>query len=178
MKKISIFLFAVVLNLFLLVACGGGTTTPEKVEPKANQATPPAEQKAAQTQTYKVGDTVKMGDLQFTLNSVTLDKGNEFMKPDQGKKWVVFDGTVENLGSQSTTISSMLMFSVVDSKGYKADLSIGANTKGQLDGELGSGRKMSGQIAFELDANEKALEFIFEPNVFGFGQAIYKVDAP
>lgn len=56
--------------------------------------------------------------------------------------------------------------------------SIGAETKGQLDGELGPGRKMSGQIAFELDTVEKNLEFIFEPNVFGSGQAIYKVDTP
>jgi len=165
MKKI---LFIVLIVLLSVVGCT--STTPEK----STTANDPAEQ-PKQPEYFKIGDTVKMDKIDITLNSVHLDKGSEFMKPESGKKWVVFDATVKNNSQETVAMSSILMFKAVDSKGYSGEMSIGADTKGSLDGELGPGRVMSGQLAYEFDTAEKNLEFIFEPNVFGTGQAIYRV---
>ena len=69
------------------------------------------------------------------------------------------------------------MFSLYDSEFYSKEMAMFAETKGSLDGELGAGRTMRGEVAFEVGAAETEWEFIFEPNIFGFGQAIYKITA-
>ncbi len=163
------------LFAFLLLACGD-ETTPERVE-KPQQDEVVEEKAEAKQEIFKLGETVKMGDLSFTLNSARWDSGDEFMKPDEGEKWLTLDATIENLGEKSEVISSLMMFSLFDEGNYSRDLEIFADTKGSLDGELGAGRKMSGEIAFNVEADQNEWEFIFEPNFLGFGQAIFLVNA-
>jgi hypothetical protein len=168
----KLFVVLMLIAALLLAGCGE-TVTPEKVdpdEPGEETGTPAAEK-------YVVGDTVKMGDLQFTLNGVRYEKGSEFWAPDEGTRWLVFDCTLENKGDESESISSLLMFTLYDSDSYKKDIAMADNLKGSLDGELGAGRKMAGEIAFTVDEDESAWEFVFEPQVFGFGQAIYDISA-
>lgn len=124
---------------------------------------------------YSIGDAVTMGNLEFAVNSVRWDYGDEFISPDQGERWLVVDATIDNLSDESEAISSMIMFDLVDMDGYSQDLSIVADTRGQLDGELGANRTMSGEIAFTVQEEESEWEFIFEPNLFGFGQAIFSI---
>lgn len=69
------------------------------------------------------------------------------------------------------------MFTLYDAEGYSKDIAMADNLKGSLDGELGAGRKMAGEVAFTVDEDESAWEFVFEPQVFGFGQAIYDISA-
>ncbi|ACB84400.1 DUF4352 domain-containing protein [Natranaerobius thermophilus] len=124
---------------------------------------------------FNIGDTVKMGELEFTVNSARWDTGDEFMGPDEGERWLVIDCTIENLSDESTSISSMMMFDLIDEEHYSNDLSMGADTEGQLDGELGGGRTMRGEIAYSVSEDHSEWEFIFEPELFGFGQAIYAI---
>lgn len=172
MKKRIGTLLVLVLVFALVISGCGETTTPEKVDNndqgQENENQQPAEK-------FNVGDTVKMGDLHFTLKGVRFSKGDEYWKPEKGKKWIVFDCTLENVGSESESISSLMMFNVYDPEGYQQDIAFPDDLKGSLDGELGAGRKMSGEVAFEVDAEETSWEFIFEPNVFGFGQAIFDI---
>ena len=65
------------------------------------------------------------------------------------------------------------MFSLYDEDHYSRDVEIFADTKGSLDGELGARRTMRGEIAFNVEEGQTKWEFIFQPNVLGFGQAIY-----
>jgi len=183
MNKTRIFsaVSLMVLFLFVFLALGsGGTTEPEKVEkpePVDKEVAAPSPEAEPAHETYFMGDTVKMGDLIFTLNSARWDKGSEFMKPDPGEKWLVFDCTIENASASATTISSFLMFVLYDEENYSSDLTLFADTKGSLDGELGPGRKMRGEIAFDVEEAHSQWEFIFQPNVFGFGQAIFLINA-
>ncbi len=64
-----------------------------------------------------------------------------------------------------------------DADSYSKEIAMADNLKGSLDGELGAGRKMAGEVAFTVDEDESAWEFVFEPQVFGFGQAIYDISA-
>ncbi len=169
MKKL--FVVLMLIAALALVGCGD-TVTPEKVDPDD-----PGEGSGSAAEKYLIGDTVKMGDLQFTLNGVRYEKGSEYWAPDEGTKWLVFDCVIENKGSESEGISSLLMFKLYDADSYAKDIAMADNLKGSLDGELGAGRKMAGEVAFTVDEGEDEWEFVFEPQVFGFGQAIYDISA-
>ena len=126
---------------------------------------------------FAIGDTVKMGDIQLTVNSARWDKGNSFSKPEKGQKWLVLNCTIENTGEESLQVSSLLMFKLYDMLAYARDYEIFADTKGSLDGEVSPGRKIRGEVAFNVDADQDTWEFIFEPNVFGYGQAIFLIES-
>lgn len=68
-----------------------------------------------------------------------------------------------------------MMFKLADSEGYSYNQTIIDNVKGSLDGEIGPARKMRGEIVYEVPKKAQGLEFIFEPNLLGFGQAIFKL---
>jgi len=167
----KLFVVLMLIAALALVGCGD-TVTPEKVDPDD-----PGEGSGSAAEKYLIGDTVKMGDLQFTLNGVRYEKGSEYWAPDEGTKWLVFDCILENKGSESEVISSLMMLSFTTRTAIAREIAMADNLKGSLDGELGAGRKMAGEVAFTVDEDESAWEFVFEPQVFGFGQAIYDISA-
>lgn len=155
----------------LLAATGcGETVTPRKVGESGTAPSPQHEPKPPQK--FKVGDVIEIGQLRFTVHSVREDKGNEFLLPPEGKRWIVVDATIENLSDKPTVISSVLMFMLADADGRRYTTTLGPNLTGHLDGELAPGSKMRGEVAFEVPKDAKGLELIFAPKVFGFGQAI------
>lgn len=127
-------------------------------------------------ETYNIGDTVEAGDYIFTVNSVREDKGGDFLKPDEGNIYYIIDATVENKGDKSINVSSLLMFTLIDEEGYTYDITFGPDTKGQLDGEIAPGRKLRGELAFEIPADATGLELEIDPSLFGDGKIIYKLD--
>jgi len=155
--------------LFTIILWGCGETT----EPKKATTEPT---KTKQQQTFKIGERVEMGELVITVNSVVDSQGSEFLKPAAGHVFKIVDCTIENLSDQSQAISSLMMFKMADSEGYNYNVTITDSSKPSLDGELGPGRKMRGEIAFEVPTDATGLELIFEPNILGFGQAIFKLD--
>lgn len=167
-KKYRWLLMGLLVMIFFALAGCGTTVTPERVENPAQTQQPAQE-------TFKIGETVKMGNLQFTLNSIRFDDGDQFFVPESGTRWLVLDCTLENAGQEPAIISSLLMFKLYDAENYSKDLAFGPDLKGSLDGELAAGRRMAGEIAFEVGEAEQAWEFVFAPNLFGFGQAIYEL---
>jgi hypothetical protein len=165
--KISLLLALCIM--FTIILCGCGETT----EPK-KATTEPTETK--QQQTFKIGERVEMGELVITVNSVNDSQGSEFIKPAAGHVYKITDCTIENLSDESQGISSLMMFKMADSEGYNYNTTITDSSKPSLDGELGPGRKMRGEVAFEVPIDATGLELIFEPNILGFGQAIFKLD--
>lgn len=166
-QKISLLLALCLLFTIILWGCGE-TTEPKKA------TTEPAETK--QQQTFNIGERVEMGELVITVNSVNDSQGGEFLKPAAGHIYKIVDCTIENLSDESQVISSVLMFKLADSEGYNYNVTITDSSKPSLDGELGPGRKMRGEIAFEVPADATGLELIFEPDILGSGQAIFKLD--
>ncbi|HZJ02972.1 MAG TPA: DUF4352 domain-containing protein [Thermoleophilia bacterium] len=149
-----------------------------EADTEASEATDDSsESEDASSEHFAVGETVKMGDVQFTVNSAHWDTGGEFAQPDPGTQWLLIDATLENTSSESAQISSMLMFKLMDEQGYSRDMSLIADTKGSLDGELGADQMMRGQLAYVVDEGQTQWELIFEPNVFGSGQARYVITA-
>lgn len=162
----------VFLALFLVLALGSSSDTPAKVDNGHEQNGDDPKQ----PEIFAVGDRVQMGDFYITVRSAKFSKGTSFIKPDTGNKWIVIDIELENRSDKSVAVSSLLMFNLYDEENYAGKLAINTDEKGNLNGELGAGRKMAGEITFEVPANHTTFELIFEPNVFGTGQAIFKLE--
>lgn len=93
-RKSTFFLVLVMVLAFTVLAVGcEETTTPERVEKndveqlvKTDDSNDLLEETIAPTtETFSMGDTVKMGDLEFTLKGARWDQGDQFMKPDPVK---------------------------------------------------------------------------------------------
>ncbi|WP_162523598.1 DUF4352 domain-containing protein [Calorimonas adulescens] len=176
--------FAVILSLlliFTLVAGCGETATPEKVgessttSGQTGSASNGGEKEPA-AETFKIGDVISIGDYVLTVNGTRTSNGDDFLKPDEGNTWYIIDATVENKSDKPVNVSSLLMFKLSDGEGYSYDQAFGADTKGSLDGELAPGRKMRGELAYEIPKDASGLELIFDADVWGSGQAIVKLD--
>lgn len=174
MKKALSLILILILMLLLFTGCDD--VEPEKVD-KPNE-TPSGTQQpetTPKTEVFEIGDYVKAGNLVFTVNSVRTDKGSEFIKPDEGNIYYIIDVTVENTGDESEIVSSMIMFRLFDSEGYNYSITFGPETKGQLDGEVSPGRKIRGELVFEIPEDSTGLELEIDPTL-GTGQIIVQLD--
>lgn len=174
-------LISLLLLTALIFAGCGETATPQKVGEESapvaqTENTSNNEGETTKVETFKIGDVISIRDYVFTVNSTRTSNGDDFMKPDDGNIWYIIDATVENKSDEPVSISSLLMFTLSDSEGYSYDQAFGADTKGSLDGELAPGRKMRGEIAYEVPESASGFELIFDADVWGSGQAIIKLD--
>lgn len=192
MKKVIIPVIIVYL-LFLFSGCSNARpegvnesqkTTPTQTitndtsntENKTNAENKTSGGTSTEPEKYKIGDSAKSGNLIFTVNSARIDEGDEFIKPDEGNIYYIVDVTVENTGDKTETVSSLLMFKLFDSDGYNYTSTIGPDTKGQVDGDLSAGRKLRGELVFEIPKNAKGLELEIYPDVFGNNQIVFELD--
>jgi len=170
MKKIFVSILILSCAVFLLTSCDD--VQPEKVDKEATQQ----EESQTKTETYEIGDSIKAGNLIFTVNSTRTDEGSDFIKPKDGHIYHIVDVTVENAGDKSESVSSFIMFKLFDSDGYNYNITIGPETKGSVDGEISAGRKLRGELAFEVPEDAKGLELVIEPSLFSSGQIIIELD--
>ncbi len=154
--------------LIVMAATGCGTTvTPEKAEPSE---TPEVQQ----PETFEIGEAVKAGKVHVTLHQVRTWEGDEWNKPEEGHVHLIPEATIENISEEAYHASTLMQWSAVDQDGVKYNIALVTDLKGSLDGEIGPGRKIRGEIAFEVERG-KEYEIIFEPETFGSGQVIWNV---
>jgi len=117
--------------------------------------------------TVRFGDTGSVDKLELTVNSVRLASSGTLDKPKEGNVFYILDVTINNPTSKAEPLSSLLQMSLEDNNGYSFDQAIFADTSGSLDGEVGEGRKKSGEVAFEVPKSATGLEFKFSPILGG-----------
>lgn len=127
-------------------------------------------------ESFKVGDTVKINDFNVRVNKVSKSNGGEFIKPEKGNEYLKIDITLENISDEPQAVSSMLMFKVVDKDGRSYNQAFTENQKGQLDGELGKGRKMTGEYVVEVPKGAKGLELEFDSSLISTGQVVVNLN--
>ncbi len=166
MKKF--FMSVLMLGLIAGLIAGCGESDIQKVEGDDSK-----QEKAEKKQeTLKIGEAVKFDGLKVKLTGVREYKGDQFIKP-QNDIFVLIQFEIENTTDKPQTVSSLLQMNLVDAEGQSQDVAITGNEKGKLDGELGAGRKMKGEVAFDVMKSDK-YEFIFD-NPFTTGQAIWEI---
>lgn len=182
MKKFSALISIMLTAVLLLSACGtaevkkadkpADAPAAESANKETEKSEKPEEKKGPEV--YKIGDSVDFDDLTITVNGIKESKGGKIIKPADGEVFVLVDVTVENKGDKEANISSMLQTSLVDSDGFKHNITIVEGMKGTLDGSVGAGRKLRAEVAFSVSKDAKGLEFIFS-DPFKNGEAIWKV---
>lgn len=167
--------FWLIVVVIIIGAIGGGANKPKKVDDSSQakqEQNQNKKEESNETKTFKVGDTIQTNDFKIKVNKVSVSNGTEFSKPQKGNEFVKVDVTVENTSKDEQNISSMLMFKVVDKDGRSCNQAIVDNQKGQLDGKIAPGRKMTGEYIVEAPKGEKGLELQFDSSLVSNGQVI------
>lgn len=114
-----------------------------------------------------VGNEVVVRNIAITLTKVRISTGNGYSTPASGNVFVSCEFEIANNSDKTILISSLTSFEAFCDE-FKLNIGLGSvlnNTK-QLDGTLESGRKMRGELCFEVPEDWKELEVIFTPSVF------------
>lgn len=121
---------------------------------------------------YSVGEVVSLKDIETTLVNVTEynSTDNEFVKPEDGKIFVLCEFEIANNSKDDINVSSAMSFEAY-CDGYSINQSITGlmadKSKSQLDGVVAAGKKMNGVIAYEIPVEYKEVEIKFQPSFWG-----------
>ncbi|HHY83869.1 MAG TPA: DUF4352 domain-containing protein [Clostridiales bacterium] len=124
---------------------------------------------------FNIGDKIKMEDFVFVVNG-THEFKHDVLKPDPGKIYFVVDVTVENVGEDVLEVSPFMMFDLRDSEGNRYEQYYISDSKASPEGELAPGKKLRGDVLFEMAEEAKGLEFIIKTGYFKQGHAIVYLD--
>jgi len=156
--------------LVIFIAIGSSENKPEKVG--QNQASNEAPTKT-ESQTFKVGDQVKMDSSIITLNKVEYSQGGQYTKPVEGNEWVNLNITIENTGSSQQYVTTLGQMFVRD--GDKNSYQVSVTNKAMenpgfgLDGQVIAKSKRTGWVGFEIPKSAKGLQFQYNGSMFGGG---------
>lgn len=162
----------VTFSLLTLISCSDKVPTTTNKGTPAASPNPTISTQLTQTpaKSAAIGETISLGKYKFTVNSVRDAVGDSISQPKQGKKYLIINATIENQGQQPSPISSIVLFTLTDSANQKYKRVITTETKGNLDNNLDPGKKLQGEIAFEVPQDVKNLLLIVrgdlvEPNL-------------
>ena len=158
---------------------GGDDSAKDSKDSKSTTASSP--KKAASKKEYKIGDTVKVGDMQYKVTKTSTAKkvGPSALQETANGTFLVIDLNVKNNGNEAVTVDSSFFNLKLGSKTYKADAdaSMSANQKedGSIDNsffmqDLNPGSEMSGRVVFDVPedvANSSDLKVQVQTGAFG-----------
>jgi hypothetical protein len=164
----------------LLTACGGEVEKVESSSGTPKQTEPVKEEKpeAKPTDNLKIGETVKIGDFEVTLNKAEIKPAGEYdYLETQGNEFIVVDLTVKNVGKEALDPSFVL--TVKDGEGKTVQNTYSSHEKSQWAdatiNQLPAGDMFNAQTSFEVSQNANDFRLIVQ-NAMTNGQAIYKLD--
>lgn len=126
----------------------------EKIFKKAKNETK-AEKKSKQLETVSVGQPIRVGDVEYTVNShTTTDKvGNEYLNKTANGVYLIVNVTVKNLGDDALTVTDNFFKLIKDDKEYESDSTAGIyannDSKFFLD-KVNPEGSVTGNIVFDV----------------------------
>ncbi|MCB0037575.1 MAG: DUF4352 domain-containing protein, partial [Anaerolineales bacterium] len=142
---------------------------PISVEPPEALAGETAQKK------FAIGDIIEIGDLVLTVNEVRYQTGDDFNQPDEGQQFLVVDLTIENVSSETQSVSTLAQMSLKDETGqtYDVDLMAMVAADGSApEGEFALGETIRGPVAFQVPSDAAGLTFEFDADLFGSGKVL------
>jgi hypothetical protein len=154
-----------------LLACGESNTGTKS---NSTNATSGQDKPAAPAQHFKVGETVKVGDVwQVVINSVKTDDGGQYSALKSGNVYLIADISLNNLSDKEQNTSSIMNWTLQGPDGQKYSQSIDPNAGASLDGKVAAGSPLKGVIAFEVPASVHSYELHFSPDIVSAGQTTW-----
>lgn len=131
-------------------------------------------------ETHAVGETFKMGNFQYKVNSVRTLEANEVKPPRDGNTFLLVGLTVENQGRTDAEIRSSLGFKLKDKDGRRHDFSLGADlaVKDALDGTIPAGGTMTGELGYEVVKGMQTFELAVIPDPLSSKAKIATIKIP
>lgn len=163
--------------LFFMSGCGVLETN---IQPSSSQimqistSSPATKQK-----NFVVGETLRIGDLQYKVNSVRVSNGNanRVESPKSGRTFLLIDLTIENQGSRDVEVRSMMGFKLYDMDGRKQSFSMSAAqaVSCAMDGTIQAGGTMTGELGYEVLTEVQTFRLAITPNLFSSKTAIVEI---
>lgn len=173
----------VAILIMAAIAGGGDDNKPHQVDSENNSTlnketvaendtsyTEVSEQEESEKETFSVGETAEMNDVQVTMLNYEEIQGSEYNKPTDGNIFVLVEFEIVNNSDKELTVSSVLSFDAY-ADDYSLNYSLGAllekEGENQLDGTIAAGKKMKGVIGYEVSKDWEEIEIHFTDNVWG-----------
>ena len=175
-RKILCIFIGLLIIAGSLLACGGSSDTNTGTKADASAGTPtvkPAEK-------FKMGDAVKVGDTwQVTVNSIkTYTSDNPYEQPKEGNMFVVINVTLKNVSTKEQE-SNYYNFSLRGgANGSKYDIAAVDAINNTPSGKVEPGDQLSGDLPYEVKADEKTFILGFEADSFSGGQTQWELSLP
>lgn len=138
--------------------------------------TKPAQEEQEESQklkTYEVGDTIEVGDLVIQVNSIRTAEKSEWEMLEEGEEEYILlfiDISIENTGNREAYLDIYMNFRLVDKNGRNYEFAWTEAAKGRIEGNLGAGRKIAGELSYGIPSDVKDFELeISDPNPGMFG---------
>lgn len=182
-KKGLIILIAVIVVVAIAIGAGsaGG---PKKVNSDGSTAQSSAQgSQAAKDEKFTIGDTADFDGIKVTLSKAILSAGDgQFVKPENGKKYLCLVFDIANDSKNDITVSSMASFEAYCDEYTLNQSLMGQQCKevkgiNQLDGSVAAGKKMNGVIAYEVPEDFKTFDIKFSPSFLGSKSVTYSFTA-
>lgn len=164
----------VILGVIIGATSSAGDDVLKENEEKLSEESSSSSTPQQDSRNFEVGQTAeKEGAYKVTVNSLAeYQSSNEFIKPAEGKKYVVANVTVENISAdKDIAVSSIVCFKLLSLDGVKYDIAI-TDAGSQLDGTVAPGRKLTGNVTYEVPSDLTEAELEVKLDVIG-GKAIY-----
>lgn len=146
---------------------GGSTNTASTNEALPAMST--TETKAAESETpakteYYVGDALLDGDTKIVfMSSGDYVEENEFMQPDEGRKYIYLQFAFENTSTSKDASVSFYNFECY-ADGYAAEMYYGGDDN--LSATLSAGRATTGYVYYEVPTDAESIEVEYTTNIF------------
>lgn len=152
------------LIIIVIVAIAGGTSNTDKTTSTGGAVTNSQTEEKTE---YNQGEEATLGNGAITVTKVEKSQGNEWDKPKSGKEFVIVSVTIENKGTDNLSYNP-LYFKMQNSQGQQESMTFTTIDKDTAlqSGELVSGGKVSGTIAFEQPTGDTGLILIYNDNVW------------
>lgn len=132
-----------------------------------------AQEKQEETQkleTYEIGDTIEVGDLVVKVNNIRTVEKDESGMLEEGYIYLLVDISIENKGDQEAYLETFSNLRLVDKNGRNYESVWAEDAKGQIEGNLGAGRKIAGELSYGIPIDVKDFELeVSDPNSWGAG---------
>lgn len=182
----------VVIVLFVVLAAVGGgdegdepglvETSIAETSPESEASTAPESEESEMSEektTFGISETAELNDVQVTMLNYTETAGSEFNKPADGNVFVLVEFEIANNSDSELAVSSMLSFDAYADDyalNYSLSATIEAGSGSQLDGAIAPGKKMNGEIGYEVPADWSNIEIHFTDNVWSSSDFVFVIN--
>lgn len=166
-----VFTVLLVIVVIGIVGMANGDSTPTKVE----NGNPQQQAKAEEVkESYKVGESIKLGDVILTVNEVQESQGGQYTKPSEGNTWIELNLTVQNTGKNQEYITTLGQMFILDTENNQYQVAVTSKAMENpgstgLDGALLAGAKKTGWVGFEVPQTATGLKLQYNTSMIGTG---------